>query len=593
MRFRALFSLFFAVSCLQVSAQLRVATWNISSYSGGRVSDIQTAVFDSFQARAMNPDIILTQEIMSVGAMNAFLGALNTALGTSGTWQAGPFINGNDTDGAIFYRFDRIILEATTVISTGGGAPLPPRDTVRYDVRLRGYIGNGPKVALYNSHMKSGATSLDESRRLAEAFAIRTNAQNLGSSFSGFAVAGDFNTPTSTDDGYDKLVGNETNNAGRFFDPISTPGSWNNNSFFRFVHTQDPSGAAGMDSRFDFILLSDTLVNNQGFDYIGSFGVPYSTTNWNDPNHSYRAWGNDGTSYGVPLTTTGNAMVGSAIAQAIKNAATTAGGHIPVFLDLRAPAELGVSNLSLDFGNVVQGTPATLPLTVSNSVDTLIWRTGIANLLYSFGVSAGFGAPGGSFSDSPGGSGNTHQISVETTTLGPKSGTLTVVAEDNQAIPLSANVIPDAIAPSAMTVTVATHSGGLIELATSNDQRVVWQNSNWANGGRFTPVVLVELTSTSSLQTPSSLTFELEANAAGSFVQKVELFDYDLGQYVTLSSTNSTPLDSTAIAVAPNAPRYVQAGTKQMRAQISYTPFAWTMGRTLSGGIDRAVWKPR
>ncbi len=593
MRIRALFSLVFAVSCVASNAQLRVATWNISFYSGGRIPDIQSTVLGTFEGRSLSPDVLLTQEILSASATNAFLGALNTAPGSSGTWLAAPFIDGNDTDGAMFFRSDRLILMATTVISTGGNSPLPPRDAVRYDVRLKGYLGVGPKIALYNCHMKSGSTSSDISRRLAEAFAIRNNAQSL-SGFAGFAVAGDFNTPTSSDDAYDKLIGNEANNGGRFFDPISTPGNWNNSNAFRYVHTQDPTANGGMDSRYDFVLLSNSLTNNQGFDYIGAFGVPYSTTSWNDINHSYRAWGNDGTSYGQTLTVTGNTMVGSAIAQAIKNAATTSGGHIPVFLDLRAPAEIGISTAALDFGNVVQGTVVTSPIQVSNTTDPLIWRTGIANLIYSMATTAGFGAPSGTFSEPAGGGTNSHAISVDTAALGPKVGTLTITGEGGRTVSLNANVIPDAIAPSAMNLGVATLvSGGLPELALSDDQRVNWRNSGWYNGGRLSPVSELEVTGTSSLQNPSALTFELESSAAGTFSLKIEMYDYVAAQYVEVSTTNTTPLDSTVIAIATNPSRFVQAATQQMRAKITLTPNAWSMGRVLSGGFDRAVWKPR
>lgn len=555
--------------------------------------DIQTTVFGAFEGRSMSPDVLLTQEILSTTAMNTFLGALNSAPGSSGTWAAGPFIDGNDTDGAIFYRSDRLTFEGATVVSTGGGAPLPPRNTVRYDVRLKGFLGVGPKVALYNCHMKSGSTSSDVSRRLAEAFAVRNNAQAL-TGFDGFAIAGDFNTPASSDDAYDKLIGSESNNAGRFYDPISTPGNWNNNSAFRYVHTQDPSANGGMDSRFDFLLLSNSLTNGAGFDYIGAFGVPYSTTSWNDMNHSYRAWGNDGTSYGQTLTVSGNAMVGSAIAQAIKNAATASGGHIPVFLDLRAPAELGVSTNTLDFGNVVQGSAASLPVMVTNTTDPVIWRTGIANLLYTLSSTAGFTAPAGTFTDPAGGVGNNHQISVDTSSLGPKSGTLTVAGEGSRAISLIANVIPDMIAPTSMSLSIANLvSGGILELASSDDQRVNWRNANWYTGGRLSPVAELEVVGTSSLQNPTSLTFELEASTAGSFSQEIRLYDFVASQFVLVSTTNSTPFDSTVVANAPNPARFVQAGTKQMKARVTLTPSSWSLGRVLTGGFDRAVWKPR
>ncbi|WP_394700517.1 hypothetical protein [uncultured Ilyobacter sp.] len=134
------------------------------------------------------------------------------------------------------------------------------------------------------------------------------------------------------------MVGSQTNNDGRFFDPINTPGSWNNNSSFRYVHTQDP--AMAMDDRHDQILVSVDLIDGVGADYIGEPTIPYSTTTWDDPHHSYRCWGNDGSSYDDPITTTGNTMVGPDIAQALIYSALN-GGHLPVYLDLQIPPCFG------------------------------------------------------------------------------------------------------------------------------------------------------------------------------------------------------------------------------------------------------------
>jgi hypothetical protein len=181
--------------------------------------------------------------------------------------------------------------------------------------------------------MKAGPEDTDLARRLIEARKIRDNSETLPAGWS-FILGGDFNIGDSTEAAYVELIGSQSNNRGRFFDPIHTPGDWNNHSAFRFVHTQDP--ATQMDDRFDQLLVSADLVDGSGLDYLGNSTLPYSTSTWNDPNHSYRAWGNDGGNYNNPLRTTDNTMVGPAIAQAI---ITLAGGqgHIPVFLDLRVP----------------------------------------------------------------------------------------------------------------------------------------------------------------------------------------------------------------------------------------------------------------
>jgi hypothetical protein len=424
-------------------AQLRVATWNISFYNGSdRASAIQTVVYGSFQGRQMAPDVIAAQEFASAGALSTFVGVLNSAPGSPGDWAAGPFYSGPDSQSVLVYRTSKVALVSSYVVALGGGTSGQPRNTYRFDVRPAGYSAATPGnvIAIYNVHLKAGSTSDDQARRLLECQAIRDNASgndtNPGNGvFDGlpagyhFIVCGDFNIQSSSQAAYQALVGAPA--LGRLFDPINTPGSWNNNGTFRFVHTQDPQGAGGMDDRHDQILLSLGLLDGQGMDYIGNPAAAYSTTTWNDPNHSYRVWGNDGTSFDLPLTTTGNTMVGPDIAQAVRDC-TGGAGHVPVLLDIRVPPKAGTDATTIDFGTVVQNAAApTRSVVVSNAGDTALWTAnGIATLAYSLSASAGFTAPGGNFTDAATPGGNSHTLSMATSTTGPKSGTLTILSND-------------------------------------------------------------------------------------------------------------------------------------------------------------------
>ncbi len=417
------------VGTAPAAAQLRVATWNVTNYSSGRVTDFQTAIYGVFEERLLAPDILIGQEFTSQSSVNNFLAILNGAPGGPGDWAAAPFINGNDTDNAFFYRTSKVVFLAVTTVSVGGGAPNHPRDVQRYDVIPVGYSGAAAVLACYSSHMKAGDTSDDQARRLDEAIDIRNDAETLDPQWN-FLLAGDFNIQSSAQAAYVELVGSQGNNAGQFHDPIATPGSWNNNSAFRFVHTQDPAGSGGMDDRHDQILVDIDLIDGAGFDYIGDPNRPYSTTTWDDANHSYRAWGNDGTSYNSNLRVSGNTMVGATIAQALINTAAGA-GHLPVFLDLRVPAEVNSESL-LDFGQVVQNDPAELTLHVENSGDVALWTAGgIADLHYTLATTAGFlVTPGPSvYVDAAGGGGNPHQVTMDTSTVGPMSGTLTILSD--------------------------------------------------------------------------------------------------------------------------------------------------------------------
>jgi endonuclease/exonuclease/phosphatase family metal-dependent hydrolase len=407
-------------------------------------------VYGTYQGRQFAPDVIGVQEVSSQASLNELVTILNAASGSPGDWAAGPFESSPDSNQVLVYRTTKVqVVRGLTIAVADPGTTGQPRDTRRFDIRPVGFTSNAASVGIYVSHLKADSSS--NARRLVETIRIRDNAEGLdtnptdpaGSPSDGlpagmnFIALGDFNVQSSTQTAYQELVGSQTNNNGRFFDPINTPGSWNNNSTFRFVHTQDPiGGTGGMDDRLDFILVSASLRNNSGLDYIGSHTLPYSSSTWNDTNHSYRCWGNDGSNYGgsIRVNQSGipNAMVGALIAQDLIDVSTTAGGHLPVYLDLRVPALASVSVPSINFGTVAAGSTATVNITVGNGTNPVIFGNGIENLSYSIGTPSApqFSAPVGAYSDAPGGGSNVHTITLNTNTAGTYNGTLTLTTND-------------------------------------------------------------------------------------------------------------------------------------------------------------------
>ena len=349
------------------TGSLRIATWNVTDYTGGRVSDFQTALYGAFNGKSLSPDVLVGQEFASASAANSFLNILNTAPGSPGDWSMAPYINGPDTNSELFYRNSKVTYLDTVTVNPTTGTTDQPRNTYRYDVR----VGSGADAQLldiYSVHLKSSNTASDMNRRLIETNRIRANANTLNANpqnpFVNFIVAGDYNIETSTEPAYQALVGSQSNNMGRFFDPIDSPGTWNDNSAYKFLHTQDPTSQ--MDDRYDQILMSQSLFDGKGLDYIGDPTKPFSATTWNDPNHSYRVWGNDGSSFDTKLTIAGNQEVGGSIAQALFDSVGTGnfvdnggtGGHLPVYADFRivpdAIPETGTL-VSLALGLIVLG----------------------------------------------------------------------------------------------------------------------------------------------------------------------------------------------------------------------------------------------
>lgn len=326
---------FIMLASLSFGDNLRVATWNISNYTGGRDAAIANSVYGSFQGRSFRPDVLFAQEVQSASAATALRTILNNAAGSPGDWQVsfGSLTGtGSTSDTAMFYRTSKVNTVSANLVAASAGTSGNPRDIWRFDFSITGNAAGSEKFGVYNSHMKSGSSTDEQARRQVEALAIRNNSNALSSNYQIMSV-GDFNVQSSSQDAYQTLVGSTANNTGRFFDPIGTPGSWNGNNAYRFVHTQDPTGSGGMDDRHDQLLMGGKLGDGIGTEYVGAFGTTYSTTTWNDPNHSYRAWGNDGTSFNAALTVTGNTMVGDSIAQSLKDVAV-GGGHLPVFADI-------------------------------------------------------------------------------------------------------------------------------------------------------------------------------------------------------------------------------------------------------------------
>ena len=372
-------------------AQLRVATWNLTNFGGDqadRNAAVRTALFDEFNGRSMRPDVIVLQEITGESAAMRLPAIFNADPRGGQDWALAPFIDGPTTDSALLYRTSRVSVREVVVAAPGGGDPLPPRNTMRYDLAINGYAT--PVLSLYSTHMKAGTSATDRDRRQAEAAAIRADAQALAEG-THIMLLGDFNMQSSAEAGYQTLIESRANNNGRLFDPIASPGSWNDSSLFRFIHTQDPVTA--MDDRFDLILINDDLFDGDGLEYLGDVSVPFSRTRFDDPNHSYRTWGNDGGSFDAPLRVSNNQMVGPVIAEALRDAPGGTLGHLPVFLDLLVPAKIGTL-ASLNFGEVDVGEEVVLSLPVGNLGSVALWSAdGIQPLRFAVVAPAPFEAP--------------------------------------------------------------------------------------------------------------------------------------------------------------------------------------------------------
>ncbi len=436
------------------TAQVRVGTWNLTEYSGqvARTAAFQDSIFGSYQGRSFAPDVLIVQEISSDAAASTFRALLNAAPGSPADYLSAPFVNGPDTDSACFYRSSRLSLLATEV-AVSGSSTVSTRHVMRYRLRLAGHASNDASFYLYSAHLKASNTASDVARRAEEAVLVRDSLDQLPVG-SRFVVGGDFNFYTASEPAWGTFM---SAGSGQLFDPINRAGAWNSVAAFAVVHTQSPAASwGGMDDRFDFLLVSNAISAGQGLAYIGDRAIPYGSV-WNDPIHSYRCWGNDGLSFNQGMRVANNTMVGPVVAQALVDsyAGTNSPPHLPVFLDLQAPARASVSTLTLNFGTVTQGSVAQLPLVVTNVADVALWSkdgtgSGIDPLTYTLSAGSGFAAPVGPHNEpaNPGTpAGNMHMISMDTGTIGVRAGTLVIASDDPETPSITINLSGTIITP--------------------------------------------------------------------------------------------------------------------------------------------------
>ncbi len=180
-------------------------------------------------------------------------------------------------------------------------------------------------------HLKAGNTSGDAMDR-GDAAADIMSWLSAHTEVTNCIVMGDFNVYGSTEAAYVNLT-NPTHPK-RFYDPSGVTTGWSGPSFAA-VHTQCPTttqsfcaSGGGMDDRFDFILAGNSIMNH--------------THRIGFKNGSYKAFGNDGTSYNTDLNCTNS--LPSTVCSAVKQISD----HIPVVMELEIDVLSGISPASLD-----------------------------------------------------------------------------------------------------------------------------------------------------------------------------------------------------------------------------------------------------
>lgn len=147
------------------------------------------------------------------------------------------------------------------------------------------------------------------------------------------------------------------------------------------------------------------------------------------------------------------------------------------------------------------------------------------------------------------------------------------------------------VAPSSFSIFRGfLNSGGLSDLLASDDQKLVVRAGITLSSSESPLQVIV--TGTSPVETPSVLEFKLEASVSTpGLMQTLWLYNYDIGQYEEVDFWSGTPSDSVVeVVVSTDAGRFVQAGTREMKAKVSYKQVGIVLHWPWSARFDQTAW---
>ena len=458
-----------AAWCSNCPAQLRIVSYNTALKSGAGIDVVLQAIGEeSINGIAKPIDILALQEQVSMGSTTQqIVDTLNDLYGQD--IYARSSVNGASfgagRPGLIYNTRSVELLDERAIgrLGSEGNA----RQTLRYWLRPVGYDSTADFV-LYNSHFKGLQDDKNPARRNAEARTIRADADSLGEDVP-IIYAGDLNLYTSSEPAYQTLLARGN---GRAFDPIRRRGQWHNRFGFRDVHTQSSTTAGGenragggMDDRFDFQLVSGELLDGQGLSYIG-LGIP--DLHIQPIQHSYRAFGNNGTHQFNQDISTGSGATPNVLA-----ALKTASDHLPVVADYQLPAKMGVTVESVP-PRVIVDTDVQLGFAVENTAPAVA-PIGADQLRYSV---RGSGSLHGALIDvdDPMGGGNVHAVALDTATVGLQVGNLFVGTTSVQ--------VPDSILNFDIAYDVVQHANASFNAAHNQDTLTIDLGSFPLDSGR-------------------------------------------------------------------------------------------------------------
>ncbi|MBI9037217.1 MAG: hypothetical protein JEY97_03720 [Bacteroidales bacterium] len=323
-----IFFIFLSFSLYSANDTLRVMQYNLLNY--GNYTSYCTVGNNNIEDKDENlitiidyvrPDIFSVNEINENSYYHQHL--LDAVLNINGInyYQKAQETNiaGSTIVNMLYYNSDKLGLSSQDVIETD------IRDINLYRLFYKPQnaypISDTIFLNCITAHLKSGNTSSSREQRANMTLAVMNYISD--NNFDGNNIfMGDLNVYYSSEEAYQNLTENSPNEI-KFYDPINAPGNWHSNSSYSFVHTQSThltsngcSAGGGMDDRFDFILLSEKMINFQ--ENIGFISGTYTSL------------GQDGLHFNQSINDPQNNSAPEYVIEAIYNMSD----HLPVYIDL-------------------------------------------------------------------------------------------------------------------------------------------------------------------------------------------------------------------------------------------------------------------
>ncbi len=220
------------------------------------------------------------------------------------------------------------------------------------------------------AHLKAGSDNEDVDTRTESIENVMQHVEEIGEG--NYLFMGDLNLYTNTEPAYQYLT-NPTNTSLSFNDPVNAEGEWHNNSLYSDYHTQSTlyngnvcGATGGLDDRFDFILLSNNIMN-------GSNKVEYI-------NNSYTTVAQDGNHFNDGLTYNGNSSVPYETLMALASNSD----HLPITLDLKIEqTPINIDATSPYFVDIKINNPVIENLSLQICLNSIIKEQDIKIEIYS------------------------------------------------------------------------------------------------------------------------------------------------------------------------------------------------------------------